>query len=96
MILYDTGIIGKYNRGNRSIGHFLENTLPIIITLPLGFMFFPFPAAMCFITFSIGRILYQVGLTTFGFGAHLPGFFIAAIASFTMLGLTFFAFIEMM
>ena len=95
MILYDKGIIGSYNRGNRTIGHFLENSLPILITLPLGFIVYPFPTAMCFVTFSIGRIVYQIGYTTIGFGAHLPGFFMAVFASFTMLGLTFFAFLEM-
>ena len=95
MILYDAGIIGSYNRGNRSIGHFLENSLPILITLPLGFIVYPFPTAMGFVIFSIGRIVYQAGYTAIGFGAHLPGFFMAVFATFTMLSLTFFAFLEM-
>ena len=37
VILYEDGNIGCYNRGNRSIGHFLENALPIIVCVPVGF-----------------------------------------------------------
>merc|ERR1719266_915824 len=96
VILYDTGIIGNYNRGNRSIGHFLENCLPIIVTLPIGFTFFPFPTAMCFCVYALGRIIYQVGYTAIGFGAHFPGFLMDRFTTFTMVALCFIAFIKMM
>ena len=58
VILHEDGEIGNYNRGNRSIGHFLENALPILVTLPIGFKVFPVPSALLFINYSIGRMVY--------------------------------------
>ena len=96
VIMYETGNVGCYNRGNRSIGHFLENCLPILVTLPVGFLIFPFPSAMCLITYSLARVVYQIGYTSYGFGAHLPGFYIEKLSAFTMLGLIFISAVHMM
>ena len=93
VILYDKGNIGNYNRGNRSIGHFLENCLPILVTLPIGFRFYPFPSAICLIIYSLSRVVYQIGYTAIGFGAHAPGFLMDRLSTFTMLSLTLWAFI---
>ena len=58
VVLYEEGKIGSYNRGNRSIGHFLENCLPILVTLPIGFRFYPVPSAICLIVYALGRVVY--------------------------------------
>ena len=91
VILDEDGEIGNYNRGNRSIGHFLENALPILVTLPIGFKVFPVPSALLFINYSIGRMVYQIGYTSIGFGAHVSGFVIDRFSTFTMLSLVLIA-----
>ena len=89
--MHEDGEIGNYNRGNRSIGHFLENALPILVTLPIGFKVFPVPSALLFINYSVGRIVYQIGYTSIGFGAHASGFMIDRFSTFTMLSLVLIA-----
>ena len=65
------------------------------MTTPIGFIVFPFPSAMCLIAYSIGRILYQIGYTVVGFGAHAPGFAIDRFSTFIMLGFVLIAGVKM-
>ena len=96
VVLREDGNYGCYNRGNRSIGHFLENCLPILTTMPLGFFIYPFPSAVCLMVYAVGRMIYQVGYTSIGFGAHVPGFMMDRFSTFTMLGLILHASLKMM
>ena len=91
MVLHAEGNVGSYNRGNRSIGHFLENCLPILTTLPVGYLVFPHATAVCLIIYSLARVAYQIGYTTIGFGAHQPGFILDRLTTFTMMGLVLIA-----
>ena len=94
VVLHEDGDLGLYNRGNRSIYHFLENCLPIVVTLPLGFFTFPFPTFVCVCIYSFGRIIYQIGYTLKGFGGHIPGFLSDRGSTFTMIGLMILAAIK--
>ena len=96
VVLHEEGDLGYYNRGNRSIYHFLENCLPILTSMPLGFFLFPFPSAVCLMVYSLGRIIYQIGYTKIGFGAHIPGFMMDRGATFTMLALMLMAGVKML
>ena len=58
VILNDEGAIGSYNRGNRSLHHFLENSLPLVIAMPITLYIFPFPSFVLIILFCLGRILH--------------------------------------
>ena len=95
VVLYEDGDKGLYNRANRSIYHFLENGLPLVVCMPGSFLIFPFPAFVVVTCYAIGRILYQLGYTLKGFGAHTPGFFIDRFATFTLIGFHILTFIFM-
>ena len=58
IVLYSDGKVGNYNRGNRSIGHFLESCLPILTTLPIGYYIYPFVTAIILIVYSLARVGY--------------------------------------
>ena len=91
VVLHEDGDLGLYNRANRGIYHFLENCLPLVVSLPLGFWTYPFPTFVCVCVYSFGRVVYQIGYTLGGFGLHLPGFMCDRGATFTMIGLLAFA-----
>ena len=95
VILHEEGIIGCYNRGNRTTNHLIENCLPILISLPVTFYVFPFPSAVCLIIYSFGRVIYQLGYAVIGFEGRAPGFMIDRFSMFTMLGLVLIAGIKM-
>ena len=94
VILYEDGDLGRYNRANRSIYNFLENSLPIIAATPLAFFMFPHPAFQCVCAYAFGRFIYQIGYTYGGFLFHLPGFFLDRFATFTMLSLLSIAYFQ--
>ena len=50
-----------------------------------------FQKAILFINYSIGRMVYQIGYTSIGFGAHVSGFMIDRFSTFTMLSLVLIA-----
>ena len=86
VILDLDGDIGKYNRGNRSLYHFLENSHPMLLGLIMNSYVFPFPTFITVVCYSVGRILYSLGLTLKGFGAHVPGFMIDRFCTFINIG----------
>ena len=86
VVLNNDGDIGCYNRGNRSIYHFLENSQPALIGLVLNSLVYPFPVFVTVCFFAVGRILYTIGYSTKGYGAHAPGFILDRFATFTLVG----------
>ena len=96
VVLYSDGKIGSYNRGNRSIGHMLESVLPILVTLPVGYLIYPVATGVLLIIYSLGRVSHQIGYATVGFGAHQPGFILDRITTFTMMGLVIMSGIMML
>ena len=81
------GDIGKYNRGNRSLHHFLESSLTVVVSLPVLFDIYPLPTFVLLVFFCIGRVMHQMGYATGGYGFHMPGVSIAIICLYTFLGL---------
>jgi len=90
-ILYTTGKEGGYNRSQRAIAHFLENSWGFIMTLPLGYLTFPFPTFVISVVYSLGRVIYQFGYVK-GFGWHYLGFYPFQLSQFTLIALMWLAF----
>jgi len=93
-VLFDSdGKHGKYNRGNRSLQHMLENIGAMIAGIAVVGSIFPFPAFVLVCIFAVGRILHQEGYIV-GYGKHGLGFVISTIASVTVEGLAFIVFLK--
>ena len=58
VVYSEDGDIGCYNRANRSVGHFLENSTPVIISLILVGLIYTFPTFILTIIFCLGRVLH--------------------------------------
>lgn len=86
VVLANEGDEGLYNRANRSLYHFTENSMGIAIGITLNSYVFPLPTFIITCIFVIGRIVYQVGYTT-GYGKHAIGFVIASLCENTLKGL---------
>ena len=92
VVMHSEGDLGRYNRANRSIYHYLENSLGIIASLPLSFFLFPLPTFVALAAFCLGRIVYQLGYTAKGYGGHGPGFLLDRLATMTVSGLMIVAY----
>jgi len=86
-IVLDTeGVIGSYNRANRSLTHFTENSLPIVLCIMLSGRVFAFPTFVLTAVFCGGRVMHQVGYASIGYGAHAPGFLAASLSAAILQG----------
>merc|ERR1711904_683417 len=81
VVLETEGPVGSYNRANRSLTHFLENSLPVVMCILLAGKIFAFPTFALTVLFAIGRVLHQVGYASIGYRAHAPGFMIATFSA---------------
>ena len=91
IVLSTEGDEALYNRANRSLYHFLENSLSMVLMIVLDSFVFPVPTFVLTVLFFIGRIIYTSGYTGGGYGKHVPGFIIVALSSYTLLGLMLIA-----
>ena len=92
VVMHSEGDLGRYNRANRSIYHYLENSLGVIASLPLSFFLFPLPTFVLLCVFCLGRVVYQLGYTAKGYGGHGPGFLLDRISTLTVAGLMIVAY----
>jgi len=61
VLFQNDGVIGSYNRANRSLAHMIENFGAVLAGLMLAGSCFPFPTFVCACAFGVGRIMHQVG-----------------------------------
>ena len=94
VVMHSEGDLGRYNRANRSIYHYLENSLGLIASLPLSFFLFPLPTFVALCVFCLGRIVYQLGYTAKGYGGHGPGFLLDRLSTLTVTGFMIVAYIK--
>ena len=66
--------MGSYNRANRSLTHFVENSIPVALLIALSGAVFPFPTFVCTVVFAVGRVLHQTAYAAIGYGPHGLGF----------------------
>jgi len=83
VVLNAEGDVGLYNRSNRALYHFIENSSPMIFSVILGSFVYAVPVFVLTCIVVVGRIIYTVGYTKGGYGGHFPGFFLERIAFFT-------------
>ena len=93
IVLNQEGDIGKYNRANRSLTHFLENAVPFVAALPISFFLYPLPTFILACSYFLGRIVHQTGYANGGWGSHGLGFLIVMFATQIMVGLMIIAYI---
>merc|ERR1712013_82695 len=74
------GVVGQYNRANRSLTHFIENGMAMIVCVLAIGKVFPVPVFVLTCVFVIGRILHQIGLSA-GFGPHGVGFLLSILST---------------
>ena len=74
-IVYDeAGDVGLYNRSNRALYHFIENSSPMILSIILASFVYAVPIFVLTMIYVVGRIIYSIGYTSKGYGGHVPGF----------------------
>eukprot|EP00927_Polykrikos_kofoidii_P084967 TRINITY_DN9114_c0_g2_i1.p1 TRINITY_DN9114_c0_g2~~TRINITY_DN9114_c0_g2_i1.p1 ORF type:complete len:250 (-),score=17.82 TRINITY_DN9114_c0_g2_i1:105-854(-) len=68
VVMDEDGDVGKYNRANRALHHFNENSLPVGLNIVAVGLIFGLPVMIIAILYAISRIWYQIGYTTGGYG----------------------------
>jgi len=91
VVMEEEGVVGEYNRANRSMFHFNENLGGVLLNLLLAGFVFPLPAFVCVVVFALGRVLHQVGYASGGYGKHAPGFMLTMLAMFCLEGMVLIA-----
>ena len=87
VVMATEGDEGAYNRANRSLHHFVENSIPMVLAIALNMFVFPFPTFVLTVIFFVGRVVYVMGYSNGGYGKHAPGFILTSIAVNTLYGL---------
>ena len=86
VVLEEGGDVGKYNRANRSLHHYIENLPPFLLGMPLCAYVFPAATFVLTCLFAVGRVAHQLGYTR-GYGGHGAGFGIALLCTCVQDGL---------
>lgn len=87
VIMVEAGDVGRMNRANRSLHHFVESSLGVAAGIVLASSVFPLPVFICTCVFALGRVLHQVGYSSpKGYGQHGMGFGISTLSSETIAG----------
>ena len=87
VIMHEEGDIGRYNRANRSLYHFIENCLGFVVSLPICFFTYPLPTFISLCIYVVGRLIHQIGYTLKGFGGHGFGFLLSFLSTLAIQGL---------
>merc|ERR1712070_312543 len=86
VVLEDKGVVGEYNRANRSLHHFTENMAIMVLSLYLVGVIFPAMAFVCTLVYAAGRVWHQMGYSSGGYGSHGGGFTLTMLAGMVMEG----------
>jgi len=84
VVLETEGPVGSYNRANRSLTHFTEYSIAVVLCVLLAGNVFPLPTLVTTAVFALGRIMHQVGYSAIGYGGHGAGFGIAMMSSMVL------------
>ena len=87
ILMAEDGDEGMYNRANRSLYHFVENSIPLTISIALCAFVYPIPTFVLTVLIFVGRLIYTVGYTLGGYGKHAPGFIVCQLSANTLYGL---------
>mmetsp|Transcript_27304 Transcript_27304/g.70860 ORF Transcript_27304/g.70860 Transcript_27304/m.70860 type:complete len:119 (-) Transcript_27304:21-377(-) len=84
VVMEDEGMVGHYNRANRSMQHFNENVAGFVLNAFLAGQVFAFPVMMLTLVFVGARVLHQTAYTESGYGAHAPGNLLGVLVAVTL------------
>lgn len=88
IVLETDGMVGAYNRANRSLNHFVENMAPWAVSMYMASNVFPQAVFTLTVLFVFGRIAHQVGYSSpKGYGNHGVGFLLGMLTTITLQGL---------
>jgi len=76
VMMVEDGDVGKYNRANRSLHHFMENSLNLVLNFVFASFVFAKPSFILMALFAIGRVMHMTGYTK-GYGSHAAGFMLS-------------------
>jgi hypothetical protein len=76
VMMVEEGDVGKYNRANRSLHHFMENSLNLVLNFVFASFAFSKPSFILMALFALGRIMHMTGYTK-GYGSHAAGFMLS-------------------
>lgn len=92
VVLVEAGELGRYNRANRSLHHFVETSLGVVLCIALASSIFPAQTFGLTCLYALGRCAHQVGYSSAkGYGAHAIGFMASTLSSEALGGLLLFA-----
>jgi len=86
VVLEDEGVLGQFNRANRSVHNMIELFGGFVASLFAAGVVFPFPTLVCVCIFCMGRILHQSGYSS-GYGSHMKGFMMSMMSISTVEGM---------
>jgi len=89
----DDGVLGKYNRSNRSVQHMVENAGGFFASVAAIGWVFPKQVLGITMMFSLGRIIHQKGYSS-GYGSHALGFVAFLLSVLSLEGLALLAFFK--
>ena len=89
VMLDSEGVIGQYNRSNRSLHHMCETYGILLAGLYMASTVFPFPTFLLTCLFAVGRVTHSIGYAG-GYGKHAPGFLLNMLALNSIEGLLLF------
>ena len=89
IVLEDKGDVGKYNRANRTLHHFLENSIPFVMQLIINSMVYPIHTFIFGACYLLGRVVYTMGYSgDKGFDGRMPGYLLQLLSGVVMVGFT--------
>lgn len=68
VVMEQEGYIGKYNRANRAMYHFVENGMATLVSLLLAGVIFGEAVFVLALIYVLARVWYQIAYTTGGYG----------------------------
>ena len=86
VLLVSTGHEGEYNRATRSLSHFTENSIQVLMSIVLLSYVFPIPIFVITVLFALARVGYTIAYTNEG-GKRGPYFMIIMIIHNTLGGM---------
>lgn len=81
VVMEEEGEIGEYNRANRALHHFVENSTGLVLCIIAAGTIFSLPVLVLVIIHGLARMLYQYKYAEggYGFGGHAGPFMLHSI-----------------
>lgn len=88
--LEEDGAVGQYNRSNRSLAHFIENSGVFLVSVFPAGIILPLQTFILTIVYCLARIVHQIGYVS-GYGSHEVGFALFLCSNGMIEGIVFWS-----